>query len=174
MDGNPRIAICGPGRCGKDTVSNWFSSNTTLAYCQSTSQAASELVFRALRAKYQYSGPEEAFDDRHNHRQEWASVIWAFNQPDGIRLYAEMIPDNDILNGIRKKGELDACQDRGLVDLSIWIDRPGAFESHSLELSPGDCDIIIPNYGTLEDLHRRLARLATVLSIWPIVVEVST
>jgi hypothetical protein len=173
MDSKPRIAICGPGRCGKDAISNWLARCTILNYCQSTSQAAAELVFRALRDKYQYKCSDEAFEDRHNHRQEWASAIWAFNQPDGIRLYTEMLVDNDILNGIRKKGELKACQDRGLINLSIWIDRPGAFEPHSLELAPHDCDIIIPNHGTLQELYARLANLTTVLNIWPNV-EVAT
>lgn len=153
------LAICGPGRAGKDTASEWFAQNTTLRYCRSTSQAAKLICFNALRLRYGYKTAEEAFEDRHNHRKEWAQLMWEHNQPDGVTLYRGMLRDNDILNGIRRKQELDACRAFGLVDLVLWIDRDVAVDP-SLDFEQDEADIVIPNNRSLRELFCRLARFA--------------
>jgi hypothetical protein len=159
-----KLAVCGPGRCGKDTVSHWLKRHTHLCYQCSTSEAATTLCFVALRKKYGYETPEQAFADRVNHRKEWAEIIWAHNQPDGLTLYRDMLGETDILNGIRRGGELEALRQNSMLDLVIWIDR-NVPEDESCEITVDDCDIVIPNHGTLEELYQRLTRFARVTKL---------
>jgi hypothetical protein len=164
-----RIALCGPGRCGKDTAADWLAANTKLRYHQSTSQAAADICFKKLHKKYGYKTPQEAFVDRHRHRTEWAEIIWAYNKPDGIRLYRDMVRTNDVLNGIRKSNELHACKQLGLIDLAIWIDRPGYFEEGSMSLCVEECDIILPNFEQGDTFpkhyYEKLSNLAKALGV---------
>jgi len=160
-----KIAVCGHGRCGKDTVSNWFDYSTSLCYHESTSQAAAALCFSQLREKYGYITVEEAFDDRHNHREEWAQIIWAHNEPDGLTLYRGMLDTSDILNGIRRAGELQAVLAHQMLDLTIWIERDVP-KDPSCEITIDDCDIAIPNNGTLEELYQRLERFSKVTGLF--------
>lgn len=159
-----KIAICGHGRCGKDTASDWLNDNTTLCYQESTSQAAAKLCFDALAGKYGYENVQGAFDDRHNHRKEWAEIIWSYNQPDGLTLYRGMLIDSDILNGVRRPAELRALRQNAMIDLVIWIERDVPNDP-SLEMDSGIADIIIPNNGTFDDLYERLYRFAKVAGI---------
>ena len=156
-----KIAICGPGQCGKDAASQWLADNTTLCYHDSTSEAAAGVCFDALRYKYAYADAKEAFDDRRNHREEWAGIIWDYNRPDGLTLYRGMLETNDILNGIRRAGELQALLDAGMLDLTLWIARDVPRDP-SCELVASDCDITVPNDGTLDALFTRLSRFAAV------------
>jgi len=158
------LAICGEGRAGKDTVANWLQNYTTLQYDGSTSEACATLCYEALKEQYGYADVAAAFADRHNHRREWAECIWQFNQPDGLTLYRDMVGDSNILNGIRRAGELQACVDAGIVDLRIWIDRDVP-KDESCEIDADDCDIVIRNHGALDDLHRKLERFARTLGI---------
>lgn len=154
-----KLAICGPGRAGKDTASKWLACHTTLRYTESTSEAAAQLCYSKLADRYGYTSVSEAFEDRHNHRVEWADIIWSYNKPDGITLYCEMLQDGDILNGIRRAAELQALVDRHLIDLVMWIDRDVPTDP-SLETTSSVADIIIPNNDSIADLYRRLTHFA--------------
>ena len=112
---------------------------------------------------------QDSFADRHEHRQEWADIIWEYNEPDGLTLYREMVKTNDIINGIRKTSELYACKEAGLINLSIWIDRPGRAELGSMSLGVEDCDIVIPNleHGDTfpQKYFSKLSRLSRALGV---------
>ena len=157
------VAILGTSRSGKDTVSNWISEHTILRYTESTSQFGSKIVFDHMLSggePWYYTNAEAAWQDRHRRRAKWASVIWNYNSASesGIRLYEDMLDENDVINGIRKISELEKCRD--IIDLSIWISRPGAKESiESCSISAIDCDITVHNNGTLDSLGAKLHRL---------------
>jgi len=164
MERRLNLAICGPGRCGKDTAMQWLSDNTILVNAGSTSEAAAPLVFDRIGRDFGYVDPHDCWEDRHNHRVLWAKIIWEYNQPLGITLYEDMLKESNLLNGIRRAGELQALLDRGMIDLVVWIERD-VDEDPSLEMSSDVADVIIPNNGTLTELYQKLARLAKVLGI---------
>lgn len=155
------LGICGHGRHGKGTAAAYIALKTGMRYKQSTSEAAAEMMFSKLQDKYGYKTVKEAWDDRVNHRQEWAETIWAYNQPDGLTLYQGMLPDNDILEGVRQRDELQALRDHGIIDLVVWVDgskRNPVESTASCQVSADDADLVIDNNGTLDELKERLDR----------------
>lgn len=141
------LAICGLGRHGKGTAARYLADRYGFVYQQSTSEAAAELVFGALRDRYGYETVEQCWQDRAAHRDEWALVIDDHNRDDPAALYREMArKGNTILEGIRRRDELEACWG-DVVEMSLWIDaglRVGG-EDQTCEIQPGDCDVVIDN-----------------------------
>lgn len=157
-----RIAVCGYGEHGKDTVSHMLSEMLGLKYAVSTSEAAAQVVFQLWGRHNGYDTAQDCWDDRREHRVRWANIIWDYNQPDGLTLYREMISDNDILNGIRRRNELVACVAAGLVHHSVWVDaskRLSAEPSASCVLSADDCDFVLDNNGDQDDLYNNVVSL---------------
>lgn len=162
------IAICGHGDHGKGTVASYVALKTGRRYRESTSQAAARVVFAALKDKYGYKTVQEAWDDRRNHREEWADIIWEYNEPDGLTLYREMLADNDILEGVRRASEFQALKTAGMVQTAIWVDaskRKPPEGPGSCQITPEDCDHIVDNNGDLDDLKVQLDLLVKNLSM---------
>lgn len=70
--------------------------------------------------------------------------------------------DKDVcLTGVRYPNEIDRVRSAG--GITIWIDRPGieAVNTHSSEhtLAPWDCDIVVINSGTLDELSEKLNKI---------------
>ena len=163
-----RLAICGHSRHGKETVSRYIAAKTGLRYKQSTSEAIAAVVFEKIVTSAAYSSAHECWQNRHNHRAEWARIIWEYNQPDGITLYRDMLVENDIFDGIRKTSELHAVIEAGIAHLAIWVDASQRVEpegADSCQVSVDDCLIVIDNNGTLEHLYSQLDALCSNL-LW--------
>lgn len=161
-----RLAVCGYGRSGKDTVGKWLHENTSLVCRQSTSEAAADLVFREW-GRLHFATKQECWLRRHLWRDKWAEIIWRYNQPNGLTLYWDMVnAGNSVLVGIRNGDELTACVGAGVVTLSLWVERKDAYEGvGSMTLRREDCDLVILNNGTLDELYARLRRFAGALGV---------
>lgn len=159
-----RLALVGPGQSGKTTAAEWLAEHTPLRYAGSTSSAAAKVVCGHPSMRDRYGSLEECYADRRNRRQEWRDIILEYNQPDGLRLYRDMIRESDILDGIRDPRELQACREAGLADAVVWIERE-APEDLSLGFGPEAADYVIRNDGTFEELYRELRVLAMRLGI---------
>lgn len=159
-----RIAISGAGRSGKDTAAECLAGITGLAYSAGTSYWARELVYSEYQAVSpgRYSNSHECWLDRHSDRKFWANAIGKFNERDPVALYRECLENQNFLTGVRWKREMDAIRTAGLVDLWLFIDRPGYVEE-TCEITAGDCDITIHNCGTEEQFKGKLSRLASVM-----------
>lgn len=159
-----RIAVCGYGRHGKESTSRILSELTGLCYTKSTSEAAAELVFSHTQESHGYETVQECWNDRHQHRSTWAKIIWDHNKPLGITLYADMVRNGiDILDGIRQADEIAACVEHGIVDLTVWVDaskRKPIEDASSCTLGPDDCQYIIDNNGTIEQLRANVIQFA--------------
>lgn len=160
-----KIAICGFGDAGKDHACKYLAQYTTLKYERSTSEAATAVVWEKWGHE-RYPDALTMFQDRHNHRDVWHKIILEHNQPHGTTLYEGMLPKNDLLNGIRDGSELAACMIHGLVDLAIWITRPGFEESRaSCTVQERDCHFTILNDAGLLTFERKLHKLAWSLGV---------
>ena len=153
-----RLAIVGPGKSGKTTASRWLAEHTPLRYAGSTSAAAAEVVCNHPTMRGRYATQEECYADRRNRRQEWRDIILEYNQPDGLRLYREMVRESDILDGIRDARELQACRDAELVDVVVWMQRDVPTDP-SLGFAPQVADYVIENNGSFEQLYAKLREL---------------
>jgi hypothetical protein len=162
-----RAAISGPGRAGKDSVAEMFRDLSTLRYIGGTSLFAASIV----RDKFtppsgrKYATAQECWEDRHSHREAWAKIIGDSNGSDPVRFYRDCLAEQDILTGVRWRREMLACREAKLVDLWLWVERPGIPADPTQEFTAGECDLTIVNDGTLEDLRKKVERIAEGLGI---------
>lgn len=154
------IHIAGPGKCGKDTVAQAISDITGLGYKHSTSYGAAPFFYQAVLNgeleheeldKHTYRDLEECYQARNESqymRTVWARFIDKMNERTGTELYKLCIENgNNILTGIRKKREMQACIDQGIIDLNVWICNSMRTQNEDCtqEYGPELCDFILLN-----------------------------
>lgn len=159
MGKNLKLAILGNGRAGKDTCGAWFGEHTNLKYVGSTSEVVCPLIAQELGIS-----PEEAWNSRHNNRQFWYEWCNEYRKEDPAKLAKYCLSRGDMVVGLRDKIELYACKEEDLFDLIIWVDRDVP-EDKTVTFSREDCDIMISNRGSFEELYGKLARLAKSLGL---------
>ena len=154
-----KIAVCGYGRHGKETAASYLAKQLGLKYTGCTSQIAAGLVFEKIGLKYRYDSVHQCWLDRANHRSEWYDIIREYNQPDGLTLYRDMAATNDIIDGIRNRDELAAAKAAGICDFTVWIDASSRVPPEpegSCRVGKEDCDYVIDNNGTIEQLYANI------------------
>lgn len=145
-----KILIIGDGRHGKDTVAELIAENTGLTFRSSSHFANERAVFPVLQGRYGYDSPEQCYEDRVNHRQEWKDLIAEYCQP-ADRLAREMLEEADIYVGLRHRREFESA--RSLFDVIIWVDASERLPGEPTnDLSADDADILVGNDGSLSDL----------------------
>ena len=152
----PKLLIIGYARHGKDTVADIVKDKYNLTF-KSSSLACSELfIYDKLKQQYGYSSPEECFEDRVNHREEWYDLITEFNTPDKSKLGRYIFTHWDMYVGLRNAAEFHSLKNRGIFDYSIWVDRSEHLppeDRSSNTLAPWMADFIIDNNSSLEQLR---------------------
>lgn len=142
-----KLIVTGHAHHGKDTFCEMLEE---LFGYRSVSSSAfmSPFIFEKIGKLYGYKNLEECWNDKKNHRKEWFDIIVEYNTPDLSRLGREIFREHEIYNGIRNITEFDALKNKGLYDLSIWIDsseRLPAENSSSMTISMEDCDLVFDN-----------------------------
>lgn len=159
---NRKLLIIGHARHGKDTVAEMISKHFGLKVKGSSEMAAEIFIYDALKDKYGYKTPEECFEDRVNHRQEWYELICDYNKEDPTRLAKAIMKDNDIYCGMRSSVEIEECRNQGVFDFVIGVFNPSvpseSRNSFSINLFQ-EADIVITNNGTLKDLEAKVVNL---------------
>lgn len=155
-----KIFVIGHGRHGKDTVGEIIRDMTGLTFESSSMFCAEHVVTPWLeKLGITYDSLEECYEDRVNHRMEWYNAIRDFNKEDESKLSAAIFAKYDMYVGIRSRVEFLAS--RQLSDLSIWVDASERVPQvdPSCKILASDCDIIIDNNGTEEELEFKVRRL---------------
>ena len=158
----PKLVVTGYARHGKDTVCELLKNEHGFTFESSSQAAGFKAVYPTLRLKYKYKTFEDCYNDRVNHRQEWFELIKAYNTPDLTRLGREIFQYYDIYCGLRSMAELETMIVEGLVDCIVWVDaslRKKPEPSTSITITRSDCDFVVDNNGTLEDLKVEVQRL---------------
>jgi len=148
----PVIGFMGYGRAGKDTAGEWLGNNSDLKYIGSSSNVVCPYIAAALGIS-----EEEAWATRHKNREFWKTWCDEFRKNDYARMCRLILERGDIVIGLRDKKEIECCRAEGLVDLFVWIDRPVEVDP-TVTFGPDDCDVVIRNYGTLDEFYTKLRR----------------
>ena len=75
-----KLLILGNARHGKDTLAELFNEHFGLTFMSSSQASADFFLYDQLKDKYGYTSPEECFNDRVNHRDEWYLAICDYNK----------------------------------------------------------------------------------------------
>lgn len=162
-NGFPTLAICGPGRSGKDTACEWFRDNTPLTFVGGCSWSARHYMASRLSQDLgRLVTAEEAYASRHEDRMKWYAYLNEYRAADPARLVRDVLQENDLVCGIRDFKELLTAQREGLLDLTVWVDR-AVQKDPTLGYTADYCDITVMNHGSKEEFYDRLRRLFLVL-----------
>jgi hypothetical protein len=156
----PVLALCGPGRCGKDLGADWLGHNFCIEYGGSLSEIVAPLIARALNKSV-----EETFAARHTDRMFWFRFCNQLRVADPRLLVRLLLSKADIVVGIRGAIELEACARDGLIDLSVWINKPEIPIDPTIEYGSTDCDITIDNTSCKLAYFNKLDKLAKTLKL---------
>lgn len=161
-----RLCICGPGESGKDEIAGWLGNNTSLKYVGGTSWFAADAMFNHMaRLGYVYNTVKECWEARRQHRVIWADYIDnVINKTNPIQLYETCLEHQNILTGIRRLREIRAVKER-LNPLTIWIERDTVPHDPTMEYGPEECDLILTNNDTLQELFGKLERFKCMMGI---------
>ena len=166
MENNRKLLLVGAARWGKDTLAEILHEHYGLKFISSSQACADIFIYDELKDKYGYQTPEECFNDRVNHRQEWYELICEYNKDDKARLAKEILKYNNTYVGMRDSAEIKECLRQGLFDLVIWVDaskRLPPENSNSFNITTSDADIVIENNGTYEEFKEKALRLGSLL-----------
>lgn len=163
MARRPRLLLCGPSQCGKDTAAEFLRDAFGYLFRGSSSQY--------LRQRMVAAGYDAELLAGYRHRPEVRDQIYQFGKQLRETRVAALVGDvsreNELFVGFRELGEVQFMQRYQLVDLTLWIDRDVPPDP-TLEYGPEVADLILPNRGTIQDLFGRLALVARVfLPDWP-------
>ena len=111
-----KLLILGHGRHGKDTAADLIAEKLGLKSRSSSLFAAERVIMPAMG----YASLEACFNERHEHRGKWFTLITEYNTPDKSRLVRELLESADIYVGLRNNCEYEAS--KHLFDFVLWVD----------------------------------------------------
>lgn len=157
-----KILVLGYGRHGKDTVCNILKEKFGLDFQSSSEFCAKLFIYDELKDKYGYSSYMDCYNDRHNRRSEWYTMIHDYCRDDLARLGRNIFAAHDIYCGLRNKDEMSAMKSEGVYDYSIWVDRSQHLppeDISSMNITKDMTDFVIDNNGTLIELEKQVENL---------------
>jgi dephospho-CoA kinase len=164
MKNKKNLTICVIGHCrhGKDTLAELLNEEFGYTFESSSQSAANIFLYDALKDKYGYKTPEECFEDRVNHREEWYLAICEYNKDDRARLAKGILERSDCYVGMRDIDEIEECLKQGIFDLIIWVDaseRLPKEDASSFNIDRSCADFIIDNNGTYNEFKEKVLRI---------------
>src|SRR3954452_19006062 len=147
--------VVGHSGAGKDTACRFLAEVTHLRFAGTTSDCLARHVAARLGVSVQ-----EAYRSRHANRNLWHKVGNELRRLDPGLLARESLQHAEITGGVRGIEEIQACRRGHLVALIVWVDNDRVRRGSTVTFGPGDCDVVVPNHGSLEEFHGRLLRLA--------------
>ena len=158
----PKLCILGSARWGKDSLAEILNEEFGYTFESSSQSAANIFLYDLLKDKYGYTTPEECFEDRVNHRQEWYEAICEYNEEDKARLAKGILERSDCYVGMRDRNEIEECMKQGIFDLIVWVDASDRLpmeDASSFNIDKTCADIIVENNGTYEQFREKVLRL---------------
>lgn len=157
----PALMVVGHGEAGKDYVSRWFNTHTTLNYTNSTSWYLAE--FAAQRWD---ETAAHIYDTRRDRREQLYDLGRELRAKSPGILVTAALKDNDVVCGARDGEEVDYARRKNVVNLVLWVANDRAPKDPTMNFGPERCDYILPNHGTKAELMTRLERLARLMGVY--------
>lgn len=157
-----KLLIIGHARHGKDTVAEILRDTHGYTFKSSSEYCGAKAIW-PFWGKERYNTYEEMFADRVNYRETWSNLINAYNTPDGARLASEMLEESDVYVGMRDPSEFQACKDKDLFDLVIWVDgskRHPPEDNPKMGMTKDMADYVVPNNLDMDSLRKEVGFLA--------------
>lgn len=153
------LALCGYNRCGKDTAAAYLGRLGPAVYAGSSSSAAMPILARVLGVSV-----AEATAARQDHLDFWIAAFHELRRHDLMFTLKLSLGQGDYAVGIRGAVELDGAIAAGVVYRSAWIYNYRAGPNPTVEYGPADCDLGLPNHGSLLEFYACLRRFAALLT----------
>lgn len=152
-----RFLILGHARHGKDTVAELLRERYGLQFDATSKMVSDLLIFDKLKDRHGYINSQQCFDDRANHREEWFQEIAEYNKDDKTRLVTKVLGVSYCYVGLRNLEEFEACLDKKIFDMVIWVDAsqrvvPEGSSLFNIPMDHPGINLIINNDGNLESL----------------------
>ena len=174
------VAVLGPSRCGKDTLSLLMSRLTTCTYSGTCSLNAAQCVWlawkslpeveRSIRFGNDYPTIRHFYADRHKHKMFWFNFLNHLRDINPLVVPALALCNGNILTGVRSLKELQAVAP--YVKSCVWVERAGVDADPTLEFTFNDCsDLfgnnchVLVNPGTVRGLTERFLKLSDKLPV---------
>lgn len=162
----PIVAFLGHGRAGKDTCAEFMAWHTALVYKGGCSWTARNYMAKRLSAEAgRVITPEEAYENRHKDRVKWYNWLNEYRAANPSQLIRDCLEHSDVICGVRDGNELRAAVREDVIDLTIWVERPGTPVDPTVTYTIDDCDMVLHNNGDLNDLYKKLTHLAQALRL---------
>lgn len=155
MAGCERVMVVGYGGAGKDTACSYLAQVTHLRFAGTTGVYLAKHVAARLGVSV-----EQAYRSRHANRNLWHRVGNEIRRLDPGLLVRESLRHAAITGGGRGIEEVAACRRGRLVDLIVWVANDRVRAGSTLTFGQRDCDVAVPNHGTIDEFHARLLDLA--------------
>jgi dephospho-CoA kinase len=165
-ENKPKLLIIGNMRHGKDTFAEMLNDEFGYTFESSSQAAANIFLYDELKEKYGYETPEECFEDRVNHRQEWYEAICDYNKDDRARLAKGILTLSDCYVGMRDRDEITECLKQGIFHLVVWVDaseRLPLEPAGSFNIDRSCADVVIENNGTFDEFKEKVRRFGKIL-----------
>ena len=157
-----KILLLGHMQHGKSLMGKMLFEEYGITNKDSSIACAEIFLYDFLKEKYNYRSFKECYEDRKKHRDEWYKLICEYNSPDKAKLAKEILKRASMYVGMRSNDELQECLKQNLFDLILGIYRPKfpnePITSFNINIWK-ECDLIIPNDGTILDLKNKLKKL---------------
>lgn len=157
----PVLALTGNPRAGKTTIAQIFDK---LSRKISYRGSISDTILPYMAEYLQVDGKEARLRSKLE-RDRWYRWFRAFSRNDPARLVKLTLLHSTIVDGIRSKEELDYSKAWGIVDLVIWVSRPGTEEEKAATISEQDSDVTIANDKDLNGLAMKLGRIVKTFNL---------
>jgi len=154
-----RVAICGPGCSGKDVAAEYLARTRALVYWGSTSR----VIVPAVAAKLGLS-EDETYARRHEFRPLMFETGIELRRQDPAYLARTVLEHGNLCVGVRDRAEMQAVRAERLVDVAIWIERPGLHDP-TMQYGPELCDFIVPNRWGLDEFYQRIDTIANLMNL---------
>lgn len=149
-----KILLVGYGRAGKDEGLNYLAALTRLRNAGCTSVYLAKYVARELGIS-----ESEAYQTRHQRRDEWYRIGNELRANDPGILLREALANGPLTGGVRDLEEIVEARRCNLVDLIVWVENVLVPTDNTVKFGPEHCDVIVQNNGTLDEYQDKLRRL---------------